>query len=129
MDSKAIKGGESHRTIAHSDAPAIAGGTPVRSRENRIIFGAPLISEAEVASVAECIRSRWIGLGERVGRFEQEFAAYKQAPYAVAVGSCSAALHLVLVALEIKAGDEVIAPAMTYCSTIHAIVHTGATPV
>ena len=129
MDSKPLNRGAGHQIIAQSDLPAIAGGTPLRSRTNRIIFGAPLIGEAEVASVAECIRSRWIGLGERVGRFEQEFAAYKQAPYAAAVSSCSAALHLVLVALGIKAGDEVIAPSMTFCSTVHAIVHAGATPI
>jgi len=129
MDSKPLKGGTPHFSIAQSKLPAIAGGSPVRSRDDRIIFGAPLIGEAEVASVAECIRSRWIGLGERVGRFEQEFAAHKQAPYAAAVSSCSAALHLSLAALGITSGDEVIAPSMTFCSTIHAIMHTGATPV
>jgi len=117
--------------MAHEnhEVPAIAGGAPVRSREHRIIFGAPLLGEAEAASVAECIRSGWIGLGERVGRFEQEFANYKQAPYAAAVSSCSAGLHLVLEALGIGAGDEVIAPSLTFCSTIHAILHVGATPV
>jgi len=129
MDSKPLESGVPHQTNAQSDLPAIAGGSPVRSKEHRIIFGAPLIGETEVASVAECIRSRWIGLGERVGRFEQEFAAYKQAPYAAAVSSCSAALHLALVAIGITSGDEVIAPSMTFCSTIHAIVHAGATPV
>src|SRR5271167_4299089 len=111
------------------DLPAIAGGTPVRSRGDRIIFGAPLIGEAEAASVADCVRSGWIGLGERVGRFEQEFAAYKNAPYAAAVSSCSAGLHLVLEALGIGPGDEVIAPSLTFCSTVHAILHVGATPV
>ena len=111
------------------ELPAIAGGPAIRSRQNRIVFGAPLIGEAELASVTECLRSGWIGLGDRVERFEQEFAAYKQAPYAAAVSSCSAALHLVLVALGITAGDEVIAPTMTFCSTIHAIVHCGAAPV
>ena len=129
MNSKPLNSGAPHPVISQTDLPAIAGGSPLRSRENRIIFGAPLIGEAEVASVADCIRSGWIGLGERVGRFEQEFAAYKQAPYAAAVSSCSAALHLVLVALGIKPGDEVIAPSMTFCSTVHAIVHAGATPV
>src|ERR1039457_6918459 len=108
MDSKPLKSGATPPILAQSDLPAIAAGVPVRSRENRIIFGAPLLGEAEVASVAECIRSRWIGLGERVGRFEQEFAAYKQSPHAAAMSSCSAALHLVLVALGIKAGDDVI---------------------
>ena len=109
--------------------PAIAGGVPVRSRHNRIIFGAPLIGDAEAASVADCIRSRWIGLGEHVGRFEQEFAAYKHAPYAAAVSSCSAGLHLVLDALGIGPGDEIIAPSLTFCSTVHAVLHVGATPV
>ncbi|HME34484.1 MAG TPA: DegT/DnrJ/EryC1/StrS family aminotransferase [Candidatus Sulfotelmatobacter sp.] len=129
MDPKPPQRGTSHPMREKSDLPAIAGGEPVRSRENRIIFGAPLIGEAEVAAVAECIRSGWIGLGERVGRFEQEFAAYKQAPYAAAVSSCSAGLHLVLDALGIGLGDEVIAPTLTFCSTIHAILHTGAAPV
>ena len=129
MDSKPLKSGAAHPILAPTDLPALAGGAPVRSRENRIIFGAPLLGEAEIASVAECIHSRWIGLGERVGRFEQAFAAYKQAPYAAAVSSCSAALHLALLALGINPGDEVIAPSMTFCSTIHAIVHAGATPV
>src|SRR5271165_7371142 len=129
MDPKPPQRGTSHPMREKSDLPAIAGGEPVRSRENRIIFGAPLIGEAEVAAVAECIRSGWIGLGERVGRFEQEFAAYKQAPYAAAVSSCSAGLHLVLEALGIGPGDEVIAPTLTFCSTVHAILHTGATPV
>jgi len=129
MDSNPLKSGAAHQIISQSDLPAIAGGTPVRSREDRIVFGAPLIGEAEVASVAECIRSRWIGLGERVERLEREFAAYKQAPYAAAVSSCSAALHLALVALGITSGDEVIVPSMTFCSTVHAIVHTGANPV
>ncbi len=109
--------------------PAIAGGSPVRSRANRLIFGAPVLGEEEIASVAECIRSQWIGLGVRVERFEQEFARYKGSPYSLAVSSGTAAIHLALAALRIGAGDEVIAPAMTFCSTIHSIVHTGAKPV
>ena len=109
--------------------PAIAGGEPIRARERRLIFGAPVIGEAEIASVVECLRSNWIGLGGRVERFEQEFARYKGAPHAVGVSSGTAAIHLALLALGIGAGDEVIAPAMTFCSTIHSIVHTGAKPV
>src|SRR5271167_3780353 len=112
-----------------NDLPAIAGGPPVRPRANRLVFGAPVLGEEEIESVAECIRSNWIGLGARVERFEQEFARYKGAPYALAVSSGTAAIHLALAALGIGAGDEVIAPAMTFCSTIHPIVHTGATPV
>ena len=67
--------------------------------------------------------------GERVSRFEREFARYKGAPYAAAVSSGTAAIHLSLVALGVGRGDEVIAPTMTFCSTIHSIVHAGARPV
>ena len=129
MDSKPPQSGTSHHKHEKNELPAIAGEPPVRSRQNRIVFGEPLLGEAEVTAVAECIRSRWIGLGERVGRFEQEFAAYKGSPYAAAVSSCSAGLHLVLDAMGIGPDDEVIAPTLTFGSTVHAILHTGATPV
>ena len=115
--------------LQEDDLPAIAGGTPVRTRDARMVFGAPVIGEAEIASVVECLRSRWIGLGPKVELLEQEFARYKGAPYAAAVSSGTAAIHLALVALGIGAGDEVIVPAMTFCSTVHSIVHAGAQPV
>jgi len=115
--------------VQEDDLPALAGGTPVRPPERRLVFGAPVIGEAEIASVVECLRSRWIGLGPRVEAFEQAFARYKGAPYAAAVSSGTAAIHLALLALGIGPGDEVIAPVMTFCSTIHSIVHTGAMPV
>ncbi len=124
-----LTGGQSHPVEETNGTPAIAGGKPVRLRDRRLIFGAPVIGDAEIASVTECLRSNWIGLGGRVERFEQEFARYKGAPYAAAVSSGTAAIHLALLALGIGAGDEVIAPAMTFCSTIHSIVHTGAKPV
>lgn len=111
------------------DLPAIAGGTPVRARQDRLVFGAPVIGEEEIASVVDCLRSRWIGMGARVEQFEREFARYKSAPYAAATSSGTAAIHLALAVFDIGAGDEVIAPAMTFCSTIHSIVHAGATPV
>jgi dTDP-4-amino-4,6-dideoxygalactose transaminase len=124
-----LAGGQSNPVQEINGLPAIAGGEPIRAPERRLIFGAPVIGEAEIASVTECLRSNWIGLGGRVERFEQEFSRYKGAPYAVAVSSGTAAIHLALLALGIGAGDEVIAPAMTFCSTIHSIVHTGAKPV
>ena len=115
--------------LQEDDLPATAGGIPVRSSDERLVFGAPDITETEIASVVECLRSNWIGLGPRVEQFEKAFARYKGAPYAAAVSSGTAAIHLALLALGIGAGDEVIAPAMTFCSTIHSIVHTGARPV
>ena len=129
MNVKPPQSGDSPIENSVHDLPAIAGGVPVRSRHTRIIFGAPSLGEAEVASISDCIRSGWIGMGERVGRFEREFAAYKRAPHAAAVSSCSAGLHLVLEALGIQPGDEVITPSLTFCSTVHAILHVGATPV
>ena len=124
-----LASGQSDTTQDLNGLPAIAGGSPIRTRDNRLVFGAPVLGEEEIASVTECLRSNWIGLGARVERFEQEFARYKGAPYRSAVNSGTAAIHLALVALGIGAGDEVIAPAMTFCSTIHSIVHTGAKPV
>ena len=113
----------------HIDRPAIVAGTPVRSDAHRIVYGAPRIGDAEVAAVSECLRSRWIGLGPRVLQFEKAFADYKGAPFTTAVNSGSAALHLALLATEIGQGDEVIVPTMTFCATVHAIVHAGAVPV
>jgi dTDP-4-amino-4,6-dideoxygalactose transaminase len=115
--------------LQEDDRPAIAGGAPIRAREARLVFGAPVIGEAEIDSVVECLRGHWIGHGPKVEEFEREFSGYKGAPYAVAVSSGTAAIHLALLALGVGPGDEVIAPAMTFCSTIHSIVHTGAEPV
>lgn len=109
--------------------PAIAGGKPIRTPERPLIFGTPVLGKAELSSVAECLQSGWIGAGPRVARFEKQFAEYKHTPYAIAVSSGTAAIHLSLLALGIGPGDEVIAPTMTFCSTVHSVIHSGATPV
>jgi dTDP-4-amino-4,6-dideoxygalactose transaminase len=109
--------------------PAVAGGVPIRAHDRALVFGVPSLGNAEIAAVTECLRSRWIGLGQRVTRFEQQFARYKDVPYAAAVSSGTAALHLSLLALGIGPGDEVLVPTMTFCATAHAVVHAGATPV
>jgi dTDP-4-amino-4,6-dideoxygalactose transaminase len=93
------------------------------------VFGAPAIGEEEIAAVVAALRSRWIGTGPKVAQFERNFAAYKGAQYAIAVGSCTAALHLSLLALNLTSGDEVITSSMTFCSTVNAILHAGAKPV
>ncbi len=102
---------------------------PVRERDNFLVFGAPLIGEDEKREVLDCLETGWLGTGPKVGRFEKAFAEYKGAEHAVAVNSCTAALHLSMVAAGLGPGDEVIAPAMTFCSTINAVLHVGATPV
>lgn len=120
---------DSISTRSSSDRPAIVGGRPYRSVADQIIYGAPLIGEAEISAVTECMRSRWIGLGPRVREFEIAFAEYKGAPYATAVNSGSAALHLALIAIGIGDGDEVIVPTMTFCASAHAVIHAGGAPV
>ncbi|MGZ8231209.1 MAG: DegT/DnrJ/EryC1/StrS family aminotransferase [Burkholderiales bacterium] len=102
---------------------------PVRAKDRFLVFGAPVIGDAEIAEVVATLRSGWIGTGPRVARFEGDFKAYKGVQQATAVSSCTAALHLSLLAAGIKAGDEVITTAMTFCATMNAIIHTGATPV
>jgi dTDP-4-amino-4,6-dideoxygalactose transaminase len=94
-----------------------------------LVFGAPLIEQPEIDQVVACLKSGWIGTGPRVAQFEREFAAYKGATNVAAVNSCTAALHLSLLAAGLKPGDEVITTPMTFCATINAIIHTGATPV
>ncbi len=103
--------------------------TPVRAKENFLIFGSPLIEEAEIEEVVACLRSGWIGTGPRVAHFEADFAAYKGVPQAVALNSCTAALHLSFLVANLQPGDEVITTPLTFCATVNAIIHAGATPV
>jgi dTDP-4-amino-4,6-dideoxygalactose transaminase len=99
------------------------------SSPNFIVFGAPQIEQDEIAEVVRCLESGWIGTGPRVAQFEREFAAYKGQPFAAGVSSCTAAMHLSVLAAGIGEGDEVITTPMTFCASINAIIHAGATPV
>ena len=89
----------------------------------------PCLTEEEAQAAYDTILTGWITQGPKVQEFEEAFAAYTGAPYAVAVSSCTTALHLALVVAGIGAGDEVICPSMSYIATANAIVHAGATPV
>lgn len=89
----------------------------------------PLLGEEEAAAAREAILSGWVTQGPRVQAFEQAFAGRFGAPDAIAVSSCTTALHLVLHALGIHAGDEVIVPSMSFIATANCVVHAGATPV
>jgi dTDP-4-amino-4,6-dideoxygalactose transaminase len=102
---------------------------PVRSKEDFLVFGAPQIEDAEIEEVVASMRAGWLGTGPKVARFEEQFRAYAGAPFAAAVSSCTAALHLSLLAAGIGPGDEVIAPALTFGATVNAIIHAGATPI
>ncbi|MCM8530257.1 MAG: DegT/DnrJ/EryC1/StrS family aminotransferase [Lentisphaeraceae bacterium] len=101
----------------------------IREKEKFLVFGSPEIKQAEIDEVTDCLRSGWLGTGPKVARFERSFKDYKGASFAVALNSCTAALHLSLIAAGIKAGDEVITTPLTFCATVNAIIHSGATPV
>lgn len=102
-----------------------------KNTDNYIVFGAPAIGEEEIAEVEACLRSGWLGTGPRVARFEADFAGYKgmDASHAAAVNSCTAALHVSMVAAGLEPGAEVITTPMTFCATVNAIIHAGLTPV
>lgn len=98
-------------------------------RDRFLTFGSPLIEQPEIDEVLDSMRSGWLGTGPKVARFEEMFRLYKGASHASAVNSCTAALHLSLLAAGLKPGDEVITTPMTFCATINAIIHAGAMPV
>ncbi len=89
----------------------------------------PDIGDEEIAAVVETLRSGWLTVGPRTQEFEREFARAVGAPHAVAVSSCTAALHLALDALDLEPGDEVITSTLTFAATGATIIHSGARPV
>ena len=97
---------------------------PVRAPADFLVFGAPQIDDAEIDEVVASMRVAWLGTGPKVARFEEQFRKYRNGQHAVAVNSCTAALHLSLLAAGIGPGDEVIAPALTFAATVNAIIHT-----
>lgn len=94
-----------------------------------VSFAPPSIGQLEIDEVVATMRSGWLSTGPRVREFERAFAEYIGVEHAVAVNSCTAALHLALLASEVGAGDEVITTPLTFCATANVVVHTGATPV
>jgi dTDP-4-amino-4,6-dideoxygalactose transaminase len=101
----------------------------ISMRTEFLVFGQPLIEEEEQDEVLDSMRRGWLGTGPKVARFERDFAAYKGASHAAALNSCTAALHLSLLALNLRKGDEVITTPMTFCASVNSIIHSGATPV
>jgi dTDP-4-amino-4,6-dideoxygalactose transaminase len=95
-----------------------------------IVFGQPQITEAEIDEVTACLRECWLGTGPRTAQFAREFHGFKNGwGTPVPVNSCTAALHLSLLAADLPPKSEVIVPALTFCATVNAVIHAGLTPV
>ncbi|MBN8939925.1 MAG: DegT/DnrJ/EryC1/StrS aminotransferase family protein [Rhizobiales bacterium] len=94
-----------------------------------LLVAAPIVGAEEKAALCEVIDSGWLTMGDRVRNFEQAFAKAHGAEDSIAVNSCTAALHLILQALGIGPGDEVLVPALTFVATSNCVLYVGATPV
>jgi len=89
----------------------------------------PYLNQEDAQAAYDVIMSGWITQGPRVQEFEEKFAAYTGAKYAVAVSNCTTGLHLAMIVAGIGSGDEVICPSMSYIATANCIMYTGAKPV
>ena len=98
-------------------------------RKEFLPFSRPSITEEDIEAVSDVLRSGWITTGPKTSEFEDRFKQYVGCPHAVGISSATAGMHLVLKALEIGPGDEVITPSMTWVSTVNLIVLSGAKPV
>ena len=109
------------------DTPVELGGEPIAARF--IPLARPSLGAEEEAAVVRSLRSGWLTSGPQITAFEKAFAETVQVPHTVAVSSCTAALHLCMVALGVRPGDEVITSPITWASTGNTILNMGARPV
>lgn len=98
-------------------------------RKDFLAFGRPSFTDAEIDAVTRVMRSGWVGMGEETLAFERELADFVGAPHVVTVNSCTSALFLSLLALDVRPDDEVICPSLTWCSTANAALYLRARPV
>jgi dTDP-4-amino-4,6-dideoxygalactose transaminase len=106
---------------------AVHGGIPVRA--DFLVFGQPHFEKEEIREVIKTIRSCWVGKGPKVSLFENLFSQYIGARHSVALNSCTAGLHLSMLASGLKPGDEVLTTPLTFCATANSIIHAGCIPV
>lgn len=106
---------------------AIQGGKPIR--ETLLPYGRQSVSLNDISEVIEVLKSDWLTTGVKIPEFEQAVCKEVQADHAVAVSSGTAALHAAMYALQIKPGDEVIVPAMTFAATANCVVYQGGKPI
>lgn len=114
-------------TPTSQEALAIDGGNPVR--KTLLPYGRQSISEEDIQSVVDVLRSDWLTTGPKVGEFEEALAAWVGAKYAVAFSSGTAALHGAAFAAGLKPGDEVITSPLTFAATANCVLYQGALPV
>ncbi|MBD3348738.1 MAG: UDP-4-amino-4,6-dideoxy-N-acetyl-beta-L-altrosamine transaminase, partial [Candidatus Eisenbacteria bacterium] len=110
-----------------ADLPAAEGGSPVR--KSFLPFARPSICEGDIESVVQTLRSGWLTVGPQTREFERIVAGYIGVENAAAVHSCTAGMHLAMVALGVEPGDEVIVPALNFAAAPNTIIHIGARPV
>lgn len=102
---------------------------PTATTTRTVPFHLPSLDEREIQAVREVLESGWITTGPRTKEFEQEFARHVGSRHALAVNSCTAALHLALEAIGLKEGDEVVVPTLTFAATAEAVLYFKAKPV
>jgi len=98
-------------------------------RKEFLVFGSPLIEQPEIDEVVASMKTGWLGTGPKVKKFEDMFREYKGVQHAMALNSCTAGLHVSMLAIGLRPGDEVIVPAMTFAATANSVIHAGGTPV
>lgn len=98
-------------------------------RADFLAFGRPSFGEREADAVTRVLRSGWVGMGPETILFERELASAVKAPHVIALNSCTSAIFLALQTAGVTAGDEVICPSLTWCSTANAALYLRATPV
>jgi perosamine synthetase len=101
----------------------------VRALKQAIPFHRAPVGEDEAQAVAEIVRSGWLTMGPKTVEFEQRFAEYIGVRHAIAVSSCTAAMHLALEAVGIKPGDEVLVPTLTFAATAEVVRYLDAVPI
>jgi len=100
----------------------------MKKRKTFLPFTLPDIANEEINEVVKTLKSSWLTTGPKTKLFEKKFAKYIGCKYAIAVNSCTAALHLALAAIGIKENDEVIVPTMTFAATAEVITYFKAKP-
>ena len=109
------------------EKPAIEGGKPIRDKF--LPYGTQWLDELEINEVVDTLKSEWITTGPKMVLFENLFKQFRNAKYAVAVNSGTAALHISTSAIEIKPGNEVITTPLTFVASANSVVYRGGTPV